>query len=652
MSWINEGKFQLFNKNGRKYVYRRRSNGTKQEITVPNKVDFVKPAVKRWLKATYKSPALKPSLLFNPGTNWGRRTPSPNNKSFNCTMLKRMFHLETVNGKLGMNTVNINKNNLSHVNLVPIKNRRMVRGPGRLDAGKQGVVFYGSFYSSGKEPFVVKVSPFDRTLGNKVQIQDVEYQIQKAIYKINIMNIAKPYAYFTCDNFIKNSNFTLNRNENKNYSKQLIMVSEYINNGSLYKYLDKMVSRLKDKHLMNMIRQVLDALTNIQMKYPEFRHNDLHLGNILVKASYTPGTILAYPTMVIADFGFSRIKKHGSNPLVDSKNYESSWGIGPDTDARYDSHFFLNELRKWVSPMTSKFPETAKFLNDAIPEGYRKDSDIYVHNSRLKYGISYPGLKTIRQLLSPKVLIPPKPAPKPAPKTNAARKVGAKWLAAARSRIQKRTSPRRLSNNDLLKMSAINFLKLSPKTKARAMMIRKGKAVVKANVKGKAAVNNTKRVNTKPMGAAPVKKGKTIPPAILKSNKFNKLVTKIYENRGSLAGGANFGNAWNKARLLAINRIQNRINKNIAAFTPSVNAPRPKIPSPPKPKPKVASPRRLNVIRTPSTQRIKLKGPTGRMVYADGLTMDVLKAIASREGVNTKQLKTKVSIAEALFYKK
>jgi hypothetical protein len=65
MDWINSGKFQLVNKNGRKYVYRRRPNGAKQEINVPASVEFVKPAVKRWLKATYKSPVKKPALNYS-----------------------------------------------------------------------------------------------------------------------------------------------------------------------------------------------------------------------------------------------------------------------------------------------------------------------------------------------------------------------------------------------------------------------------------------------------------------------------------------------------------------------------------------------------------------------------------------------------------
>ncbi|BAT22112.1 putative Serine/threonine-protein kinase [Yellowstone lake phycodnavirus 1] len=701
MEWINSGKFQLVNRNGRRYVYRRRPNGAKQEITVPSNIEFVKPAVKRWLKATYKSP-VKPtipnfSFLLNLHPAWLHRSPSPNNKTFNCTMLKRMFHTETKNGKVGLNTVGLNQTQPNRINLVYLKNSRAVRGPARLDVGKQGVVFVGSFYKSAKDPFVVKVAPLDKTLTKKIQIQEVEFQIQKALYKINNVNIAQPYAYFTCDNFIKNSNFTGNRNANKDYSKQLIMVSEYISNGALYKYLDKAVSRLEDKHLMNMIRQVLVALHNIYVKYPEFRHNDLHLGNILVKPSYTPGTILAYPTMVLADFGFSRLKKSGSNPMVNSQVYANSWGIGPNTDIRYDSHFFMNEFRKWLSPKAAKFPQTAKFLNDAIPEGYRNDNDIYTHNSRLKYGIEYPGLKTIGQLLSPKALSPPKPK---APKKNgnaAARKVGAKWLAKARAKIQKRKNkgkgpappspPRRrrtptppspafqrfsnfrMTNSELLNLSPASQNKLSPRLKNRIKLLKQWGA------------------GPAPKNSGPKKVRIKVSAALLKTAKFNKLVNKIFQANLKTMGPQEKENAngrmkqlwksqnvWNKARVKAITLVENRLSNDKPPFTPSppkpkANAPRPRLPSPlsplgPPPRPKAnakpkaaASPRsntarRLGMVRTPTTRRLKIKGPSGRVVYAEGLTMDVLKNIASREGVNTKYLKTKAAIAEALFYKK
>jgi hypothetical protein len=235
-------------------------------------------------------------------------------------------------------------------------------------------------------------------------------------------------------------------------------------------------------------------------------------------------------------------------------------------------------------------------------------------------------------------------------------------LRAARARLRKVGPKKVYTNSELLKMSAANFLKLSPNTKARVTALRKGKGAAKNNVKGKGPVNNTKRVATKStVFVAPVKGRKVIPAAIYKSNKFNKLVTKIYENRGGLKGGANFSNAWSNARLAAINRIQARINKNLPAFTPSPPKPLPPPLSPlgpppkPKPKPKAPSPpkpkARPNFRLSPSSGRAKIQSKnSGRWVYANlHYSMDELKALAARLNVSVKGLRSKANIAKKLF---
>jgi hypothetical protein len=132
---------------------------------------------------------------------------------------------------------------------------------------------------------------------------------------------------------------------------------------------------------------------------------------------------------------------------------------------------------------------------------------------------------------------------------------------------------------------------------------------------------------------------KVLPVAILKSNKFNKLVTKIWTNQGG-ASGANFNNAWSKARNTAMNRIQNRINKNMAPFTPS----------PPKAKAKALSPSKVNYKLSPSTGRAKIMSNKGRWVYANlHYSMDELKSMAARLNVSVKGLRSKANIAKKLF---
>jgi hypothetical protein len=74
-----------------------------------------------------------------------------------------------------------------------------------------------------------------------------------------------------------------------------------------------------------------------------------------------------------------------------------------------------------------------------------------------------------------------------------------------------------------------------------------------------------------------------LPKNILKSSKFNKMVEQTWKSAGAI-GNAGFQNAWNKARAKVIEKIKNRLARNLPAFTPSPPKPKAKTPSPPKPK--------------------------------------------------------------------
>jgi hypothetical protein len=57
------------------------------------------------------------------------------------------------------------------------------------------------------------------------------------------------------------------------------------------------------------------------------------------------------------------------------------------------------------------------------------------------------------------------------------------------------------------------------------------------------------------------------------------------------------------------------------------------------------------VIKSAGSGRFKVPGPSGRLVYADGssVSMNFLKGLAARKGVNTKGLRSKDAIAKAIF---
>ena len=106
-------------------------------------------------------------------------------------------------------------------------------------------------------------------------------------------------------------------------------------------------------------------------------------------------------------------------------------------------------------------------------------------------------------------------------------------------------------------------------------------------------------------------------------------------------------------------QIENRINRGLAAFSPSpLKLPPPLSPlGPPKPKPKVPSPPKpkksnLGLLLSPSSKRVKIRAPnSGRVVYANGavISLQYLKNSAARYGVDIKGLRSKADIARKLF---
>jgi serine/threonine protein kinase len=196
-----------------------------------------------------------------------------------------------------------------------------------------------------------------------------------------------------CDYFVNSSLINMPNVQNShNRTRQAIMYMEYCSGGDLINWLKKQRT-LNDATMQRIISSILRSLYKIQKVYPYFRHNDLHLANVFV----------AKRGFLIGDFGWSRIKRNGTNPAVNTANgtrTASYWGVGPRTDARYDSHLFLNSMLTWIKDSGQKrFPKTVAFLNSVVPVGYRGDSGTYVNESRLIYGKQYPGLPTLAAIL-------------------------------------------------------------------------------------------------------------------------------------------------------------------------------------------------------------------------------------------------------------
>ena len=132
--------------------------------------------------------------------------------------------------------------------------------------------------------------------------------------------------------------------------------SKYYKNKSLKNYL-----RYNKVNIVSIIKNVKNMISRIQKRFPRFRHNDLHIGNIIVDDNRK---------LRLTDFELTRLTNR--TPLIIRK-----FGITNKHNPKYDIHCFLNSLWR-----TGKFRSVLKRF---LPRGYRGKTDTYVRNYRLTF---------------------------------------------------------------------------------------------------------------------------------------------------------------------------------------------------------------------------------------------------------------------------
>jgi serine/threonine protein kinase len=256
-----------------------------------------------------------------------------------------------------------------------------------LGSGRQGVV-----YDAGS--VALKVSPRDLSAVSRRENQPalVEYKIHSAVQKVARGGVPRVIGITTCKDFMKNLKKNIKETKNKNFREQSVMTMEKIKGVSIRIWVDKYHNILTDSKVIRVIRQVLKTLSYITKKYPNFRHNDLHLDNVMIVGGRAK----------IIDFGWARLSRTGTNPAVNTAVENGTagvYGIGPRTDSRYDSHLFLKEMRTLLLTYP-KFHKTVTQLNMWVPKGYRGFNDTYTREGRLKYGLKYTGLPRLSAILT------------------------------------------------------------------------------------------------------------------------------------------------------------------------------------------------------------------------------------------------------------
>ena len=373
--------------------------------------------------------------------------------------MNRLFQNSTNNGRTGYELTSAAPNGSLRTVYNVTKGRKTIRpGMARLASGQQGVVFLASTDAAGKRKIIIKVSPTDKAFSSANQAARAEYNIQKALYKVAPRHIPKPIKFFDQQLFVPVSAFTDRRPSIFNYSKQMVMYTEYAHGGTLKSWLRKMGDRITDKVIADMIRQIIGTLKKIHTKYPEFRHNDLHLGNILVDDTGKKVRFL------LTDFGLSRLTKRGSNPSINSGSYRNV-GISNTTSCKYDLHYFLNVLDYEIK---HGLPQTKSFLGRMLPGSYRGANTNKLSAYRLKNGASNAGLPSFTDILKDPFLSG-KPARGARPASVVSPSIGAMFKTATPNANAADIASRALANIpgvSISRPSAAEFMRMSPRSRA------------------------------------------------------------------------------------------------------------------------------------------------------------------------------------------
>ena len=645
MSWIDSRQFKIADRNGRHYVFRRNNAGN-TEINIPKQIT-TKAEAARWLRAhpekvakpdkyRAKRPVIKlpphVAAAFNPFAI----DPYPRN-----TRQSPGYFFRYSSPRYG-GAPSPEKAGTPKTNMKPSNFKRSLRDMVSIGSGRQGRAYIAS---QGKTKFVLKIAPYDKSAKSRGERQpgDIEYDINYACMKVAPEGVVKLYSHIHALDFVPEANLKSIKNLDKPHfelTKQNIIVMELCEGGALEKWFDK--HRPSDDMMLRIIKQILTTLHTLMAKYPNFRHNDLHLENIFVSKKRG---------FLIADFGWARLKAQGTNPAVNTANgtaTASYYGVGPKTNSRYDMHLFLNSIREKCLKNSGLVPKTLKFLNAVLPEGYRGKTDTHVNDFRLKYDDPCPGLPSLTKVLShpflnKKLVTSPELARAKAALRKVAKKAAVKItsaeLLAAKGRLRRVKGPsppkkKTYTNAELVALTRNQLFKLSPMTRARAVKLR---AALKPAKNVKKAANKAK------LTASPkTEKRPPVPRNVLKSAKFNKMVERLWRNAGDASN-----NGWNKARNKALRMVENRIMRGIPPLSPN-SSKKAKTPE----KKQVSSPPKVNYKLSPKSGRIKIKASnTGRYVYANGssVSLEYLKSLASRLQVNIKGLRAKAAIANKIF---
>ena len=310
-----------------------------------------------------------------------------------CHPERVLFALVNNKGFGGFHLLNVISTNKHVLGVRPRTNikPRLAQGLGELGKGAEGFAFIGCLDTGCTKMVVIKVA--------KNGLKH-EYLIMTKIQGLS-PHIPVAYLMIKC-------------------KERELLYEQYANGGDCIHFLKKYKPIIQPIHIKTIVFQILWTLYIIQQKYPTFRHNDLHMGNVLLDLNFkntggmkykTDKTTFWVPnigiTSMINDFGFTNMTSI-TNPKVNSRYCKNSHGICTDNNSLYDVHFFLNSLyiELGIQGRPSVIRETKTFIESIFSPSYLGTKSNKISEGRLNPVANHTALRPLVDILEDQYFAP------------------------------------------------------------------------------------------------------------------------------------------------------------------------------------------------------------------------------------------------------
>lgn len=254
------------------------------------------------------------------------------------------------------------------------------------------------FELNGNDIFFSKNGNLINTNLNKYYIHNkIRHNFGSIIYKNYVNSLTLDIILKQINIIIEYLNVNnieeINNLENKEQKTNLVDSSNSLLNNKLdTKFLELINNDATniETFIDSILFQIIFTLYKINIIYPSFRHNDLHMKNIIIyskkneRNSYynIDNNIFLIKKkfgLKIIDLELSSINQIIFNKYIDNKYFYNTYGLSNETKPDYDLHFFLNIL--YNNTKVNKYKE---FVLRYIPTEYLFNNNICVNNWRLR----------------------------------------------------------------------------------------------------------------------------------------------------------------------------------------------------------------------------------------------------------------------------